>query len=224
MLLDNQTRTIRASYEESQWRVVRQSVATVTDRETREKAIGDRRRADGCVRENTMGHCCALGTLEQCRLPDSVNNPCLRWGPLLDKNDGGCRGATITRTSVNIHGESFFFEGKDFSLKGTGEDNCLIFLHLDSFNNNIYILPRKIFVSKTSSYKIIWCKNNKIKLLLLDNFLILRSESLTTHYTTIPLKRGYYYAVIKLISYRTDLVNHEASAKSWINASFHAWI
>jgi len=94
-----------------QWRVVRQSVATVTDRETREKAIGDRRRADGRVRENTMGHCCALGTLEQCRLPDSVNNPYLRWGLLLDKNDGGCRGATIYSTSVNIHGDSFF-EGK----------------------------------------------------------------------------------------------------------------
>jgi len=113
----------------------------VTDRETREKAIGDRRRADGRVRENTMGHCCALGTLEQCRLPDSVNNPYLRWGLLLDKNDGGCRGATIYSTSVNIHGDSFF-EGKDFSLKGISEDNYLILLDLYSFNNNIYCQER----------------------------------------------------------------------------------
>lgn len=63
----------------------RQSVRgnAVTDRETREKTIGDSgRKVDGRVRENTMGHCCALGTLEQCRLPDSVNNPQpLTWGP-----------------------------------------------------------------------------------------------------------------------------------------------
>jgi len=84
-----------------------QSSATAMARETKQKKLSERGRKAAtrtCSRENTMGHCCALGTLEQCRLPDSVNNPCRQpWGPPLDKSDIGRGGAISLHRLAYIH-------------------------------------------------------------------------------------------------------------------------
>jgi len=83
--------------------------SSAMDRETKQKKLSERGRGRKattrtCPRENTMGHCCALGTLEQCRLPDSVNNPCRQpWGPPLDKSDIGRGGAISLHRLAYIH-------------------------------------------------------------------------------------------------------------------------
>jgi hypothetical protein len=97
------------SHERERERRSNNQSATAMGRETKQKKLSERGRGRKattrtCPRENTMGHCCALGTLEQCRLPDSVNNPCRQpWGPPLDKSDIGRGGAISLHRLAYIH-------------------------------------------------------------------------------------------------------------------------